>query len=233
MKKLKFLITILFAIISSTAFAKSVKIVAVPGDAAIYIDNVFAGNGTAMATFSPGQNVFLIKIVREGYVTVETRIQKNDRRNVFSYTLFEDAYVQSSKPSGLVNKYITVTLDPSVYVVDSLKNMVDNAKAWRMLHEILLNYIDEIATTDFSGGFLQSPWAYEKFPISQICSRMRVTVRDISTVSRPAFQIKISCQTAPITAKRDDQFQEDNRLLTKYDSMIEELQTRIGKFFSL
>lgn len=98
---------------------------------------------------------------------------------------------------------------------------------------ILLNYFEEIETTDVYGGFLQTPWNYKSFNLSEKQIRTRVTVRDITTPERVAFQIKISSEVAGSMAARHGEFTEIDRIPKELEPMIQELQTRIGKASSL
>lgn len=110
---------------------------------------------------------------------------------------------------------------------------VDVGQAWKLLHQILLNYFEEIETTDVHGGYLQTPWNYKSFNLSEKQIRTRVTIRDISTPERVAFQIKISSEVASAMAARNGEFTEIDRIPKEFEPMIEELQTRIGKSSSL
>ena len=144
----------------------------------------------------------------------------------------QDGFYRGSAASGLVNKFITITLDPRYYNIDDY-NKVDVSAAWKLLHQILLNYYPEIETTDFAGGYLQTPWEYKKFNMSEKMLRTRVTIRDITTPERVAFQIKISSEVAGAMAARHGEFTEVDRLPKEMEPMVEELQTRIGKASSI
>ena len=63
--------------------------------------------------------------------------------------------------------------------------------------------------------------------------RNRVTVRDVTTPERVAFQIKISSEVAGALAARHGEFEEVDRLPKELEPMVEELQTRIGKASSI
>lgn len=117
------------------------------------------------------------------------------------------------------------------YTIENGKVNVESA--WKLLHQILLNYFDEISTTDIYGGFLQTPWQYKTFTLSEKQMRNRVTVRDISTPKRVAFQIKVSSEVAGSNAARHGEFTEVDRIPKEFEPIIQELQTRIGKVNSL
>lgn len=235
MKKLLLLLLLLVGGIQTTDAAKSktIKVIAQPKEASIYINNQFVGYG--FAEFNRPRRkteVVAVRIECEGYKPLETKIYADDIRSSVSYTLQEDGFYRITAASGLVNKFITVTLDPELYTIDS-EGKIDVTKAWRLLHQILLNYFDEIATTDYNGGYLQTPWHYKTFQLSDKQVRTRVTVRDISTTSKVAFQIKISSEVASSMAARHGEFTNVDRIVKELEPMLQELQTRLGKMHSL
>ena len=154
-----------------------------------------------------------------------------DKRSSISFTLQQDGFYRSSAASGIVNKFFTIDIDPLYYKIEDEK--VDVSAAWKLLHQILLNYFDEIAATDIYGGYLQTPWQYKTFTLSDKQIRNRVTIRDISTPKRVAFQIKIESEVAGTYAARHGEFTEVDRIPKEFEPIIEELQTRIGKISNL
>lgn len=235
---MKQLITILISLMvcfsmSAEKKAKVIKITAQPPEAAIYVDNNLIGYGYGEFTRPPKKNqVAIIRIECNEYTTAHSKFYGSDERNSLSFNLMQDGFYRGSAASGLVNKYITVTLDPQYYTIDS-ENKIDCSAAWKLLHQILLNYFPEIETTDFYGGYLQTPWKYKTFNMSEKQIRNRVTVRDVSTPERVAFQIKISSEVAGAMQARHGEFDEVDRLPKELEPMVEELQTRIGKASSI
>lgn len=142
-----------------------------------------------------------------------------DERNSLSFKLQQDGFFRGSAASGLVNKFITVTLDTLYYTKDENGKVNTNA-AWKMLHQILLNYFPEIETTDYYGGYLQTPWKYKTFDLSEKQLRNRVTIRDITTPERVAFQIKISSEVAGAMQARHGEFVEVDRLPKELEPLI-------------
>ena len=63
--------------------------------------------------------------------------------------------------------------------------------------------------------------------------RTRVTVRDISTPTQVAFQIKVSSEVASAMAARHGEFTNVDRIVKELEPMVEEFQTRLGKMHSL
>lgn len=228
--KRKLFSTFLFLLvcISAIAGSKIIKITALPKEAAIYVNNNFVGNVYGEFTKPKGKQVAIIRIECNEYKTILTKFYGDDKRQSVSFTLQQDGFYRASAASGIVNKYFTVDIDPQYYSVGE-NDKVDVSKAWKLLHQVLLNYFSEIATTDFDGGYVQTPWQYKTFTLSEMQVRNRVTIRDISTVSQPAFQIKIESEVAAAAAAKHGEFEAVDRIPKEFEGIVQELQTRIGK----
>lgn len=232
MNRLLFLLLALTA--STVAFAGKPKVVAVtaePKEAAIYLNNEFGGYGYAEFTHPKKNQVIVIRIECPEYKTVNSKYYGDDNREAVSFKLQQDGFYRASAASGIVNKYFTIDIDPMYYSIEDEKVNVE--AAWKLLHQILLNYFDEIGSTDIYGGYVQTPWKYKSFPLSEHQIRNRVTIRDISTPKKVAFQIKVSSETAGAMAAKHGEFTEVDRIPKDLEPILEELQTRIGKVSSL
>lgn len=229
----RFILLSINLIVSALLFAgpKVVKISVVPAEAAIYVNNNFVGYGYAEFTKPKKKEVAVIKIECSEYNTIVTKFYGTDKRTALSYTLQQDGFFRASAASGIVNKSFTVDIDSMYYQIENGK--VDISKAWKLLHQILLNYFAEIATTDFDGGYVQTPWQYKTFTLSEKQIRNRVTIRDISTPSHVAMQIKIESEVANAAAAKHGEFEAVDRVPKEFETIIQELQTRIGKVSSL
>ena len=213
--------------------AKVIKISVQPQEAAIYVDNTLIGYCYGEFTSPKKKNqVSIIRVECNEYTTANSKFYGGDERNSLSFNLMQDGFYRGSAASGLVNKYMTITLDPQYYTIDS-DGKVNSEAAWKLLHQILLNYFPEIETPDFHGGYLQTPWKYKSFNMSEKQLRNRVTVRDVTNPERVAFQIKISSEVAGAMSARHGEFDEVDRLPKELEPMVEELQTRIGKASSI
>ena len=209
--------------------AKEVKITVIPSDAKIYIDGNYAADGITTATLKKKDGFLVVKFEREGYVTLETKIFATDKRKAISYTMRRDAFFDISVASGLVNRYFSVKISKDLYTVD--ENGKRNTElAWKMIHQVILNYFDEIQTTDMASGFIQTPWLYKSFPEADKQIRTRVSVKESNLGGDLTFQIKISSEVAPLIAsQRDESFQEIDRIVKDLEPMISEFQARLGK----
>lgn len=233
MKRIKLLVASLFIGALSLSAQKStqVKVIAEPKETAIYINNNFVGNGYAEFNRPKKNDVVVIRLECNEYTPLITKFYGSDKRSSVSYTLQQDGFYRSSAASGIVNKYFTVDVD-SLYF-SKVGDKINIEPAWKLLHQILLNYFSEIETSDIYGGYLQTPWQYKQFNMSNKQIRNRVTVRDISTPAKVALQIKISSEVAGASAARHGEFTEIDRIPKDFETIIQELQTRIGKAHNL
>ena len=209
--------------------AKPIKISVIPSDAKIYIDGNYQDDGVTTANVRKKEGFIVVKVEKEGYVTLETKIFYTDKRKAVSYTMRRDVFFDVSVASGLVNQYFSVTVSEDLYTVDE-NGKRDASLAWKMIHQIILNYMDEIKITDIASAYIQTPWYYKNFPEADRQVRTRVTVREINSGAEYlTFQIKISSEAAYLFANRSESFQEINRIIKVLEPMIGEFQARLGK----
>ncbi len=227
--RIKSLSFILLVFIPFILKAKDVKISVTPSTAKIYIDGNYVGDGIVTATVKKKDEFIVVKCEQEGYVTLETKVFAKDKRKAITYTLRRDAFYDITVFSGLVNKYFTVKVDNKLYKTDSNKKR-DSELAWKMIHQVLLNYFDEIQTTDMAAGFVQTPWKYRNFPEIEKVIRTRVTVKETNLGGDLTFQIKVSSEAAPIIgANQEEAYREINRIIKDFEPIISEFQARLGK----
>lgn len=233
MKKLLLIMMLVCVWLSASAQQeKVIKITVLPKEAAIYVNNSLMGYGYAEFTKPKKKGVAVIRLDCNEYIPINTKFYGTDKRTTISYTMQQDGFYRSSAASGIVNKFFTINLDTAYYSITA-DNKVDTSKAWKLMHQILLNYFDEIATSDFDGGFVQTAWQYKTFNLTEKQIRNRVTIRDISTPHKPAFQIKIESEVASAQAAKHGEFEAIDRIPKEFESIVQELQTRIGKLNNL
>ncbi len=229
-RKLLFLWLLAFTLVISANAKRVVKISVTPTESKISIDGNYVGDGIVEYTWPKKTDFIVVKIEREGYLTLESKIFYSDKRDAVSYVLRPDLFFNASVPSGIVNKFFTVTVSPEYYTMDE-KGKIDSDKCWKMIHQILLNYFEEMQVTDQSSSFIQTPWYYERFVESKQVSRTRVTVKQSGVDDdKLVYQIKISSEQAPLIAmNNENSYTEVNRILKKFESLISEFQTRLSK----
>lgn len=214
--------------VDGNAKKRTLKISVIPSDAQISVDGNYIGDGVVEVTLDKSDFI-AIKLEKEGYLSQETKFYKSDKRKAVSYTMRPDKFYEASVPSGLVNKFFNVEVSPEYYTVKDGKR--DAEKAWKLIHQILLNYFDEMQTTDISSGFIQTPWDYERFGESKQAVRTRVTVKQSGISDNSlVFQIKISSEEAPLVGmSNENSYREVVRILKKFEPLISEFQSRLSK----
>ena len=230
-KKIVFVLSIFMLIgtVSVDAKKRTLKISVVPSDAQISVDGNYIGDGVVEVTLDKSDFI-AIKLEKEGYLTQENKFYRSDKRNAISYTMRPDKFYEASVPSGLVNRFFSVSVSPDFYSKDE-NGKIDPDRAWKLIHQILLNYFDEMQTTDISSGFIQTPWDYERFSESKQAVRTRVTVKQ-SGISEDelVFQTKISSEEAPLIGmSNESSYREVVRILKKFEPLISEFQSRLSK----
>lgn len=209
--------------------AKDVKITVMPSTAKIYIDGNYVGDGVTTANVRKKDGFIVIKCEEEGYVTLETKFFATDKRKAISFTLRRDAFYDVTVGSGTVNKYFSVKVSNDLYTVEK-DGQRNTELAWKMIHQVILNYFDEIQTTDMASGFIQTPWQYKSFPEIERVVRTRVSVKESNLGGDLTFQIKVSSEAASIIgANQEESYREINRIIKEFEPMISEFQARLGK----
>lgn len=200
------------------AQAKKIKIVTNPEIAKIYVDGNYVGDGVYYLKFTRKDDFFNVKVEAPGYVEKTIRIYKHDTRKTIPIDLREDESIEASVESHLANKYFTI----------NVRDGVDESTAWKLLTQVMLNYFDEMKTSDKSSGFMNTAWEVDKFPKSDVKIRTMVQIKEITNEGL-AYQIRISSEKAPLDARGEHGFVPWERILKKYEPLINEMQQRIGK----
>lgn len=212
----------------SFSSAREVKISVMPEDTKIFVDGVYVGDGITTVNVKRKERFIVLKFEKEGYVTLNTKIFFKDKRKAISYQLRKDEFYFESTPVGNANKFFTQEIDID-YFKDAKDTKEANLLVWKMMHQVLLNYFDEIESSDMLSGFIQTPWKIKPFPNSGIQVRTRVTVKQSNLGNNLTYKIKISSETASIGTNKEESFQKTMRVLKKYETLISEFQSRLGK----
>lgn len=214
-KKLFLILTFSFVLIAAEAQTK--KIVVQPQETKIYIDGNYVGDGVYTLKFTRQDDFFSVKLELPGYVTKNVKVFRQDTRKTISYTMVEDDSVIGSSSSSLANKYFTVVV----------RDGLDEDNAWKILNQVLLNYFDEIQTSDKSSGFINTPWVVHTFPVSEVKVRTRVQIKQVTNEGL-AYQIRVSSEISPLNSK-DYNYKAWDRVLKQYEPIINEMQQRLAK----
>lgn len=197
--------------------ASNKKIVVNPAEAKLYIDGNYVGDGSYFVKFDKKNDMFVVKAELEGYVTKEFKIFRDDTRKVISVDLKRDDSIEGSVASNLANKYFTV----------NVRDGVDEVTAWKLLSQTMLNYFDEMKTSDRAAGYMNTSWVEHRFPKADVKVRTMVQIKQVLGDGL-AYQIRISSEISPLKVVGDSGYRAWPRVVKQYETLINEMQMRLG-----
>ncbi|AGA76323.1 hypothetical protein [Echinicola vietnamensis] len=221
MKKLSTLLT-LFVLTASVALAfdKKVKISASEPDANIYVDGQLAGTGSVELKIEK-RTCINVRVEKVGFVVEERTLcdQKNQpkpNKREYIKLAVDEAYTASSS-SDIAN--VDISLKPSK----------DELEAWQLVSRIVTSYFDVIETTDRETGYLRTAWVAQNFNGSVVRSRCIVKLGNTSPLEYKVKLVSEYVNAPGVSVKTDEAFREWDRILRKYEGLIPEMQSRVGR----
>ena len=227
---MKKIVTLLIALaVVLVAGAKDITIVVVPSTATIKVNGSYYGEGQAKVKIKKNDFISL-ECSAPGYETLNTRVYGNDDRKTIEVKLKEDLLLKLTSESSVTNSFFSVRVNKELYSDDPTTGRRNAENAWKLAHNVILKYFDEIQTSDMASGFIQTPWLYKTYVETGKTLRSRVTVKESNIGGDLTFQIKLSSELAPVQARtREESFMETNRLMKELDGLVGEFQTRLGE----
>ncbi len=210
---------------SFSLFGRDVKIVVEPENARIHIDGQYYGDGTVKVKAPKKGDFISVRAECQGYKPLNVKIYGTDKRKAISYKLQKDNTLEYFNETALGNKFFTVNVNSRYYDVNE-NGKVDTEVAWKLMHQILLNYFEEIQTSDIVSGFIQTPWKLFSFDDLDHVFRTRVTVKQSSLGEALSYQIKISLEYTEVGGSY---WKECNFISKDLEPMISEFQSRLGQ----
>jgi len=111
--------------------------------------------------------------------------------------------------------------------IELIVEAMDKDSAWRLINQIVLNYIDVIEMTDKDTGYLRTAWSLKTFKQNTV--RTRIIIKESS--SNPlVFKAKLVSESSGgslTSVKSDELYKEWDRVLRSYSNVISEFQARI------
>lgn len=209
--------------------AKDIKIVVVPSEATIKVNGSYYGEGSATVKIKKDDFVS-VECSCSGYEPLNVRVYGNDERKTIEIKLKEDMLLKQTLESSVANNFFSVKVDKSLYTDDPVTGKRNSEEAWKMAHSVLLNYFDEIMTSDMASGFIQTPWLYKNYVEAGKTLRCRVTIKESNIGGDLTFQIKLTSEVAPMQGRsREEAYMETNRIMKEFETLVSEFQTRLGE----
>ncbi len=184
-------------------------------DAVIYVDGKPSGS-SAEIKIDKGSCV-TVKVVKTGFLT-ETFCDKKNAASI-PKSLFVDLKRDDSYDASLKIDFANNDID--------VRTSKPEKDAWRLMNQIITSQFDIIEITDKETGYLRTAWAVQTFKGNTIRTRMVVKLGANDPLY---YKIKLMSEQSgePGTSpKSDEKFQEWDRVLRKYESVVNEIQNRL------
>lgn len=205
--------------LSAMAAKKKIMVSCSEPDAAIYANGVKVGSGQAEVLVLSNSCV-TINIEKNGFLSIEETIcnKKGFPKPPKSkyYQLENDPAFDASLHTDIANTDVEVELNPER----------ENIESWKILNQIITNYFDVIEISDRETGYLRTAWNMQSFESSTV--RTRIIVK-IGTIEPLSYKVKLVSEIGDpdISVKSDHKFKEWNRILRSYESVIDQIVSRL------
>jgi hypothetical protein len=220
-KKFQIIAVSLFVLLTANqAFAgkSKIQVSASENDAIIYVDGVRMGSGQVNIVVLDNSCV-TVKTEKVGFLeeVVTFCNRKNAAKLPKTYYIEmrrDDAY-DASIQLDIANIDMEVRTDETY------------DDAWKLINQIVVNYIDAIEITDKETGYIRTSWEVQSYTQNTI--RTRIIVK-LGSEDPLAFKIKLVSEISrqPLTSvKADELYREWDRVLRKYSNMMPEIQSRL------
>ncbi|MEL6809831.1 MAG: hypothetical protein AAFP76_00660 [Bacteroidota bacterium] len=198
---------------------KKIELGTSEADAEIFINGKLIGKGSTVVTV-PSDDCVTVIAKKIGFLTERIEFCNKKKMTKPPKTYYiemkrDDAY-DASIQTDIANVDIEL-------IVDSM----DKDRAWKLINQIVLSYIDVIEMTDKETGYLRTAWSLKTFRQNTV--RTRIIVKE-SSVDPLVFKVKLISEASGIpmvSVKSDELFKEWDRVLRSYSNVVSEFQARI------
>lgn len=200
---------------------KKVTITASEADAIIYADGQQVGVGNAVVVV-PAYGQVTVKVVKLAYITFETTYYngggKKPPKSYHVKMIRDDAYDASTR-SDKANVDFTIIIKDNISAED----------AWKLTTQIVTDYFDAIEVSDIGTTYLRTSWNVQGFVSRTVRTRFIIK---LGTANPLTYKIKLVSEASNysgVSVKSDESFKEWDRILRKYENIISDFNTRLGK----
>ncbi len=187
-------------------------------DADIFVNGKLLGKGNMEITV-PSKGCLTVVVQKVGYLT--ERIEFCNKKGMPNPP--KSFYVEMRRDDSY-----DASIQTDIANVDiELKTTMEKDKAWKLINQIVLSYIDVIEMTDKETGYLRTSWSLKSFLQNTI--RTRIIIKESS--SEPlVFKVKLVSEASSMamtSVKSDELYKEWDRVLRSYSNVISEFQARM------
>jgi len=198
---------------------KKIQVSSSQADAEIIVNGKMVGKGSA-EILVPKDDCVTVTAKKVGFLTehIEFCNQKGMAKppKTHYYEMRSDDAFDASVQTDIANVDIEIKV-----------NQMTKDKAWKLINQIVLNYIDVIEMTDKETGYLRTAWSLQTFEQNTI--RTRIIIKESST-DPLVFKAKLvseESEDSMTSVKSDHLYKEWDRVLRSYNDAISEFQARV------
>jgi len=225
MKKILFtLVLIIGFILPRVAVAQfgNVKTIHVtPENAKIFYNGHEVGNGTYQIKFKKSDDFAVLKFEAPGYITKTVKVFKNNPNKTISFSLSKDEAMANS-----IGGEDGVDVANKFFLVQAKDGMTEN-DVWKRIVNIAINYFENVEVMDKDAGWIKTAWVYDNFSSQSVRTRLEIR-HQYSGGDQLSYKVKLYSEIAEGSTKKDEDFQQYDRVLRKYNDIVTELQTMVG-----
>jgi len=179
---------------------KKIQVSASQSDAEIIVNGKIVGKGSA-EVLVPKDDCVTVIAKKVGYLTESIEFCNQKRMSkppkTYYFEMRNDNAFDASIQTDIANVDIEIKVD-----------RMEKDQAWKLINQIVLNYIDIIEMTDKETGYLRTAWSLQTFQQNTI--RTRMIVKESST-NPLVFKVKLVSEESGDTmtsVKSDHLFKE-------------------------
>lgn len=189
-------------------------------DAEIFIDGKLMGKGNTEVLILSNSCV-TVRVEKVGFLDEEITFcnKKNSAPPPKTYYLemIRDDAFDASIQTDIAN-------------IDIELRTTENEKdAWKLISMIVTSYFDVIEVTDRETGYLRTSWVVQTFKQNTIRTRLIVKLGDTDPLTYKIKLVSEESRRPGTSIKSDELYREWDRVLRKYETVIDELQSRLSK----
>ncbi len=203
-----------------SVFAQVKEVHVTPSDAKIYLNGSEVGNGMYTVKFSKKVDFVMLKFEASGHISKEVKLLRTNPNKTIQYALaVDEAEMNSVGGEGieLANKWFDI----------NTKSGMTEDHAWKRLMGVVLKYFDNVEVRDKSAGWIKTSWLTNDFTSQFV--RTNLEIKIMMGDDDLKYRARITSEIADRDCGKTSQcFKKYDRVLKKYEKIIEELQNSLG-----
>lgn len=205
--------------LTASAGKKKVLVSCSESDAAIYANGIKVGTGQAEILIL-SKSCVTINIEKVGFLEVEETICNKKGfptpPKTKYFEMLPDPAFDASVQTDMANIDVEVELNANR----------ENVESWKILNQVVTNYFDVIEISDRETGYLRTAWNMQNFTNAAVRTRLIVKIGTLDPLS---YKVKLVSEIgdAGVSVKSDHKFQEWDRVLRTYETVIDQIVSRL------